>query len=330
MNISILDDYQNALPSLACFGKLAGHAVTVWNDHVEDPDVLAARLAQTEVLILIRERMPVSAALLERLPALRLISQYGATPHIDLAACTRRGVLVCSAQFSRPSHATAEFTWGLVIAALRRIPQEAVRLKAGGWQSSMGLGLHGRTLGIYGFGRIGAVVAGYGRAFGMRVLAWGRDTTLARARNEGYQPAESRQEFFEQSDVLSLHMRLTGATRGIVSASDLALMKPTALLVNTSRAGLIAPGVLAHALRAGRPGLAAVDVFEDEPVHNACDPLLALDNALCTPHLGYVERDAYEFGFGHVFEQVAAYAAGAPVNVVNADVLNLLPHARPA
>jgi D-3-phosphoglycerate dehydrogenase len=318
MKIAILDDYQNAVRSLHCFGKLDGHDVTVWNDHVEDVDVLARRLADTEVLVLIRERTPISAALLERLPRLKLISQHGVTPHIDLAACSRHGVLVSAGQYGRPSYATAEFTWGLIISALRHIPQEVAQLKAGRWQSTMGDVLHGRTLGIFGYGRIGALIAGYGRAFGMRVLVWGRASTLEKARADGHDTAGSKRELFETSDVLSLHLRLTADTRGIVSASDLALMKPDALIVNTSRAGLIEPDALVAALRAGRPGRAAVDVYEQEPPPPGL-PLLALDNALCTPHLGYVERDAYEFGFDKVFDQVLAYAAGRPVHVVNPD-----------
>jgi D-3-phosphoglycerate dehydrogenase len=320
MKITILDDYQNAVRSLACFELLKDHDVTVWNDHVEDIDLLAARLADTEVLVLIRERSSIGATLLERLPRLKLISQHGVTPHIDLAACSRHGVLVSAGQYGRPSYATAEFTWGLILGALRHIPQEVARLKAGHWQSTMGDVLHGRTLGIFGYGRIGALVAGYGRAFGMRVMVWGRDTTLDKARADGHLTAASQRELFEHSDVLSLHIRLTDATRGIVTAEHLALMKPDALIVNTSRAGLIAAGALEAALLAGRPGRAAVDVYEHEPV-GADHPLLALPNAVCTPHLGYVERDAYEFGFEKVFEQILAYMAGSPVHVVNAAML---------
>ncbi|MDB5757453.1 MAG: 3-phosphoglycerate dehydrogenase [Burkholderia sp.] len=318
MKIAILDDYQDAVRSLRCFTKLDGHEVTVWNDHVDDVGVLAQRLADTEVLVLIRERTPVGAALLERLPRLKLISQHGVTPHIDLEACSRHGVLVSAGQYGRPSYATAEFTWGLIISALRHIPQEVAQLKAGRWQTTMGDVLHGRTLGIFGYGRIGALIAGYGRAFGMRVLVWGRSTTLEKARADGHGTAGSKRELFERSDVLSLHLRLTADTRAIVSASDLALMKPDALIVNTSRAGLIEAGALEAALRAGRPGRAAVDVYEQEPPPPGL-PLLALDNALCTPHLGYVERDAYEFGFDKVFDQILAYLAGRPEHVVNGD-----------
>lgn len=321
MHIAILDDYQDALRSLDCFKLLQGQSIDVWRDHAEDIDMLAERLADVSALVLIRERTQISAALLERLPKLRLISQYGETPHIDLAACSRLGVVVSSARHGRPSYATAEFTWGLIIAALRRIPQEAARLKAGGWQSTLGQGLHGKTLGVYGYGRIGALLAGYGRAFGMQVLVWGRSGTLAKAAADGHRVASSREEFFSEADVLSLHLRLTPDTLGIVSRADLDRMKPTALIVNTSRASLIESGALEHALKAGRPGMAAVDVYEEEPVSHARHPLLALDNALCTPHLGYVERDAYEFGFGHVVSQILAFMDGAPINVVNPDVL---------
>nr|WP_314623127.1 D-2-hydroxyacid dehydrogenase family protein [uncultured Noviherbaspirillum sp.] len=317
MKIAILDDYQDAVRSLHCYGKLAGHDVTIWHDHVEDIDLLAKRLAETEVLVLIRERMPIGAELLARLPRLKLISQHGVTPHIDLAACSRHGLLVSAGQYGRPSYATAEFAWGLILSALRHIPHEVAQLKGGRWQTTMGDVLHGRTLGIFGYGRIGALLAGYGRAFGMRILVWGRATTLDKARADGYDTASSQRDLFETADVLTLHVRLNPETRGIVSAGDLACMKPDALLVNTSRAELIAPGALVEALRLGRPGRAALDVYEHEPLPPD-DPLLALENALCTPHLGYVERDAYEFGFSKVFDQVLAYAAGRPTHIVNA------------
>jgi D-3-phosphoglycerate dehydrogenase len=326
MNITILDDYQDVIRSLDCFGKLQGHQVTIWNDHSKDTDVLAERLKDTEALVLIRERTPIRAPLIERLPALKLISHHSVYPHIDLEACNRQGVLLCTSLHpGQPSYATAELTWGLIIAAMRHIPQEVAALKAGRWQSTVGMGLRGRTLGIFGYGRIGAVVAGYGKAFGMKVLVWGRAGSLERARADGYAAAGSKEAFFEQCDVISLHLRLIEATRGIVSAADLARMKPTALMVNTSRAGLIAPGALEAALRSGRPGMAAVDVFEDEPVLGASHPLLALDNAVCTPHIGYVERRGYERIFGNIFDQIAAFAAGQPINMVNPEVLKAAP-----
>lgn len=322
MKIAILDDYQDAVRTLACYRKLEGHEVRIWNDHTKDVATLATRLQDAEALVLIRERTPIPAALIERLPQLKLISHHSVYPHIDVAALTRRGILLCANLHpAQPSYATAELTWGLIIAALRRIPQEVAALKAGRWQSSVGLGLRGRTLGIYGYGRIGAVIAGYGKAFGMPVQVWGREASFARAQADGHAVARSREAFFADSDVLSLHLRLTDATRGIVTAADLAQMKPTALIVNTSRAGLIAPGVLDAALKRGRPGLAAVDVFEEEPVLNATHPLLALDNAMCTPHIGYVERAGYERIFSSIFDQILAYAAGKPVNVVNPEAL---------
>jgi D-3-phosphoglycerate dehydrogenase / 2-oxoglutarate reductase len=322
MKISILDHYHDTLRTLACFGKLAGHEVTIWNDHVQDVDALAQRLADAEVLVLIRERTAIRAPLIERLPTLRLISQRSVYPHIDVDACTRLGVIVSSSQhLDTPSYATAELTWGLVIAAMRRIPQQMSALKAGRWQIGVGSSLRGKMLGIYGYGRIGAVVAGYGRAFGMTVSIWAREASLARARADGYATARSKEEFFAQCDVISLHMRLVGATRGIVRAADLARMKPTALLVNTSRAPLIEPGALVNALSAGRPGFTAVDVYENEPMLDAGHPLLNMDNVVCTPHLGYVSREEYEVQFTDIFDQITAYAAGSPINVVNPEVL---------
>jgi D-3-phosphoglycerate dehydrogenase len=331
LNITILDDYQDTVRTLRCFNKVAGHQVTIWNDHTKDVDVLAQRLKDTEALALIRERTPIRAPLLERLDRLRIISQVSVYPHIEVEACTRRGVILSSQTGpGRPSYATAELTWGLVIAAMRRIPQEMAALRAGKWQAyPIGTGLRGKTLGIYGYGKIGTVVAGYGKAFGMNVLAWGRETSIESALRDGHATAASKEALFAESDVLSLHVRLIEATRGIVTAADLARMKPTALLVNTSRAGLIAPGALEAALRAGRPGLAAVDVFEEEPVLGATHPLLALDNVVCTPHLGYVERDGLEGQFSTIFEQILAYAAGTPINVVNPEALRQLKREAP-
>jgi D-3-phosphoglycerate dehydrogenase len=322
MNITILDDYQNVVRTLDSFSKVAGHNVTVWNDHTKDVDTLAERLKDTEALGLIRERTPIRGPLIERLPKLKMISQRSVYPHIDVDACTRRGVLLCSDMHpGRPSYATAELTWGLVIAAMRSMPQEVAALKAGRWQSTVGTGLRGKTLGIFGYGRIGSVVAGYGKAFGMKVVAWGREGTLTRARADGHEAAASKEAFFEQCDVISLHLRMIPETRGIVTAADLARMKPTALIVNTSRAALVEPGALVEALKRGRPGRAAVDVYEDEPVLNAAHPLLALNNAVCTPHLGYVERAGYEGMFTSIFDQILAYASGNPINVRNPDAL---------
>ncbi|CUI84353.1 D-2-hydroxyacid dehydrogenase family protein [Achromobacter xylosoxidans] len=322
MNITILDDYFDTLRGLPCFRKLDGHAVTVWNDHVQDVDALAERLRDTEALVLIRERTQIRAPLIARLPKLRLISQRSVYPHIDVDACTAHGVILSSNQHAgTPSYAAAELTWGLVLAGMRRIPQQVEALKNGVWQTGMGRTLRGRTLGIYGYGRIGAEVARYGAAFGMKVLVWAREASRQRARDDGWDVAPDKQAFFEACDVLSLHMRLVPDTRGIVTAADLARMKPSALLVNTSRAGLIEPGALVQALRAGRPGMAAVDVFETEPLRDPKDPLLQLPNAICTPHIGYVTEDEYETQFSDVFDQIVSYAAGKPIHVINPAVL---------
>jgi D-3-phosphoglycerate dehydrogenase / 2-oxoglutarate reductase len=325
MKISILDDYHDTLRTLPCFAKLAGNDVTIWNDHVQADDALAERLRDAEVLVLIRERTKIRAPLLERLPNLRLISQRSVYPHIDIDACTRLGVIVSSSQHpGTPSYAAAELTWGLVLAAARQIPQQMAALKAGKWQIGVGTTLRGKTLGIYGYGRIGSTVAGYGKAFGMNVLVWARPATLDRARADGYAAAHSKAAFFADCDVISLHMRLVDATRHIVGAADLARMKPTALLVNTSRAPLIEPGALVDALRSGRPGFAAVDVYEDEPLLDPNHPLPKMENVVCTPHIGYVSRDEYEVQFAEIFDQVIAYAAGTPINVVNPEVLKVV------
>lgn len=322
MKVTVLDDTFDTLRTLECFKKLVAHEVTVWNDHVEDVDALAERLHDTEVLVLIRERTKIRASLIARLDKLRLISQRSVYPHIDIDACTARGIVVSSSQHpGTPSYAAAELTWGLVLAAMRQIPQQMAALKAGRWQIGVGQSLRGKTLGIYGYGRIGAAVAGYGKAFGMQVLVWAREASLARARTDGYAAAASKEAFFEACDVLSLHMRLVDATRGIVAAADLARMKPSALLVNTSRAALIEPGALLAALHAGRPGMAAVDVYEEEPVRDPGTALFALDSVVCTPHIGYVTRDEYELQFTDIFDQILAYAAGKPINVVNPRVL---------
>ncbi|HKW37221.1 MAG TPA: D-2-hydroxyacid dehydrogenase family protein [Burkholderiales bacterium] len=322
MKISILDDYHDTLRTLKAFEKLAGHEVTVWNDHVQETEPLAQRLKHAEALVLIRERTQIRAPLLERLPKLRLISQRSVFPHIDVEACTRHGVLLCSNRsFSMPSYATAELTWGLVIAAMRDIPLQMESLKEGKWQAGVGSTLRGKTLGIFGYGKIGAVVAGYGRAFGMKVLVWGREASQAKARADGHAVAAGKAAFFEDSDIVSLHLRLIDATRGIVTASDLARMKPTALIVNTSRAPLIEPGALVAALKAGRPGKAAVDVFEEEPLRDTGHPLFNMPNVVCTPHLGYVTREDHEIAFAEIFDQINAFAAGRPMNAVNPEAL---------
>ena len=322
MKITILDDYHDTIRTLACFRKLDGHDVTIWNDHVQDIDALTERLRDAEVLVLIRERSQIRSPLIERLPKLKLISQRSVYPHIDIDTCTGRGIVVSSNQHpGTPSYATAELTWGLILSAMRQIPRQMAALKAGNWQIGVGSTLRNKTLGIFGYGRIGSAVAGYGRAFGMNVVVWARPQSLDRAKADGHVAAPGKQAFFERCDILTLHMRLVDATRGIVTADDLARMKRTALIVNTSRAALIQPGVLVDALRSGRPGMAAVDVYEQEPLRDAEHPLLNMDNVICTPHLGYVSREEYELQFTDIFDQVAAYASGNPINVVNPDVL---------
>ena len=322
MKIAILDDYFDTIRTLDCFEKLGAHDVTIWNDHVQDDDALAERLADTEVLVLIRERTNIRAPLLERLSALRLISQRSVYPHIDVDACTRCGVVLSSNQHAgTPSYATAELTWGLVIAAMRQIPQQMASLKEGHWQIGVGNTLRGRTLGIFGYGRIGRAVADYGTAFGMHVLIWASEASRERAKADGFTAAASKEAFFADCDVVSLHMRLYDSTRGIVTAADLARMKPTALLVNTSRAPLIEEGALVEALRSGQPGMAAVDVYETEPMRDPDNPLVSMDNVVCTPHIGYVTRDEYEIQFSDIFDQIVAYQAGSPINVINPEVL---------
>ncbi|HET9691035.1 MAG TPA: D-2-hydroxyacid dehydrogenase family protein [Acidimicrobiales bacterium] len=322
MRVTILDDWFSTIPGLRCFAKLAAHEVTVRTDHLDDVDALAEALADTECLVLIRERTAVRAPLLERLPALRLISQRSVHPHIDVAACTRLGIVVSSDMHpGTPSWATAELTWALVLASFRQLPAQVASLRAGRWQAGVGRTLRGRTLGVHGYGRIGAAVSAYGRAFGMDVGVWASAPSRERAAADGHRVTSSKQELYASSDVVTLHLRLVPATRGAVSAADLALMRPDAVLVNTSRAELLEPGALVAALRTGRPGGAAVDVFEREPLTDTDDPLLAMPNVVATPHIGYVTEDEWERHFSDVFDQVNAFAAGAPTNVVNPEVL---------
>jgi D-3-phosphoglycerate dehydrogenase len=321
MRIAVIDDYQNALRTLNCFQKLTGHDVIVHNDTEKHPDRLAERLQGAEVVLLTQQRSAFPRAVIERLPRLRLVSQTGrVTSHIDLDACTERGIIVCAGGLGRPN-STAELTWALILAALRRLPHEVAQLKAGRWQSTLGVEVNGKTLGIYALGKIGSLVAAVGRAFGARVLCWGREGSRARARDLGYDVAKDRGSFFAEADIVCLHIPLNNETRGIVTREDLALMKPSALIVNASRAGLIAEGALVAALEAGRPGVAAVDVYEDEPVLGANHPLLKLENAVCTPHLGYVTRETYDVHYGLAVDQIVAYASGKPINVVNPRVL---------
>ena len=323
MKITILDDYFDTLRTLPCFAKLDGQDITVWNDHVQDVEVLAGRLAETEVLVLFRERTKIRTPSLEQLPKLKLISQRSVYPHIDVSTCTKLGIILSSDQHvGTPSYATAELTWGLILAAMRDIPGQMASIRAGNWQKGVGGTLRGKTLGIYGYGRIGKEIARYGETFAMKVLIWASEASRLRAAADGLDVADSRAAFFAQCDVLSLHIRLYEATRGMVRGEDLARMKPTALLVNTSRAPLIEPGALVAALRAGRPGMATVDVYEDEPLRDSDHPLLAMDNVFPTPHIGYVTREEYELQFTEIFDQIIAYGNGRPSNVINPEVLS--------
>jgi D-3-phosphoglycerate dehydrogenase len=328
MRIVIPDDYQDAVRGLDCFAKLQRHEVDVLRDTVSGHAALEERFREADALVLIRERTTVDEALIARLPRLRLISQTGkGTAHIDVKACTRHGVAVAAGTGS--PYAPAELTWALVLASMRRVAIETAALRAGAWQTTLGTTVRGRTLGIFGYGKIGSLVAGFGRAFGMRVMVWGREGSVERAGHDGLDVASNKEAFFTESDVLSLHLRLTTETRGIVTAADLGRMKRDALLVNTSRAELIEHGALESALRSGRPGLAAVDVYEQEPILGAQHPLLSMDNVVCTPHLGYVEKDSYELYFGQAFEQVIGFAAGQPIRIVNPDYAKHLKSAAP-
>ena len=333
MNIVILDDYQDAVRKLNCASKLEAYPAKVFTNTIKGTGQLAVRLKDVEILVLIRERTHITRSLIEKLPRLRMISQTGKVgSHIDMAACTERGIAV--AEGAGSPVAPAELTWALIMAAMRRVPQYVSHLKHGAWQQSglksasmpanFGLGnvLRGKTLGIWGYGKIGQLIAGYGKAFGMRVLLWGSEASRQRATNDGLNVAESRESFFEQSDVLSLHLRLSDQTRGIVTSQDLNRMKTTALLVNTSRAELLEPDALIAGLNRGRPGMAAIDVFESEPILQG-HALLRLENCVCTPHIGYVEQDSYELYFGTAFDNVVNYIKGTPTNIVNPGALQM-------
>jgi D-3-phosphoglycerate dehydrogenase len=321
MKIAVIDDYQNAFKTLTCFPKLAGHEVVIYTDPETNVDKIVERLKDADAVVLTQQRTAFPRALIEKLPRLKLIGQTGrAATHVDLEACTEKGVVV-SAGGSGNSNATAELTWGLILSVLRNLPFEVKRLKEGHWQSTLGIGVNGKTLGIYAYGKIGSIVAGVGKAFGARVVCWGREGSTARARAAGLEVAKSREEFFAEADILSLHLPLNKDTRGIVTADDLVRMKPTALLVNASRSGLIAKGALENALKAGRPGRAAVDVYDVEPVLGADHPLLKMDNVTCTPHLGYVTRESYEEYYAAVVDDILAFAAGKPSHVLNPDAL---------
>jgi len=317
MKIAVIDDYQNAFRTLKSYPKLSDHEVVVFNDTETDIGKLADRLKDADAVVLTQQRSSFPRALIERLPKLKLIGQTGrAATHVDLDACTEKGIVV-SAGGTGNSNATAELTWGLILSALRNLPFEVKRLKEGHWQSTLGIGVNGKTLGIYAYGKIGSIVAAAGKAFGARVVCWGREGSTGRAKAAGFEVAESREDFFALADILSLHLPLNKDTQGIVTGDDLGRMKPTALIVNPSRAGLIAPGALVEALKAGRPGMAAVDVYEKEPVIGADHPLLKMNNVTCTPHLGYVTREGYEEYYAVVVDDILAFAAGKPQNVLN-------------
>jgi D-3-phosphoglycerate dehydrogenase / 2-oxoglutarate reductase len=321
MRIAVLDDYQNAFRTLKCYPKLREHDVVVFTDTETDVGKLAERLKDADAVVLTQQRSSFPRTLVERLPKLKLIGQTGrAATHVDLNACTEKGIVV-SAGGAGNSSATAELTWGLILSALRNIPFEVKRLKEGHWQSTLGIGVNGKTLGIYAYGKIGSIVAAAGKAFGARVVCWGREGSTGRAKAAGFEVARSREDFFAEADILSLHLPLNKDTQGIVTRDDLGRMKATALIVNPSRAGLIAPGALVEALKAGRPGMAAVDVYEKEPVIGADHPLLRMDNATCTPHLGYVTREGYEDYYAVVVDDILAFAAGKPQNVLNPQAL---------
>ena len=316
MKIAVIDDYQDAFRHLACYPRLAGHETIVFHDPPRDEDEAAARLADADILLLTQQRTVIPGSLLKLLPKLRMISQTGRnTSHLDVAAAHAQGITV-SAGGSGGPNPTAELTWALILAARRHIADEVAGLKAGKWQSTVGQGLAGRSLGIYAFGGIGSIVAGVGRAFAMNVVCWGREGSLKRARDAGYAVAESRAAFFAGCDVICLHIPLNDSTRGIVNAADLAAMKPDSLLVNTSRGPIIEKGALVTALKAGRPGHAALDVYDQEPVYGASDALIGLPNTTCTPHLGYVEARTLEALYGAAIDQIVAFAEGKPINLV--------------
>jgi D-3-phosphoglycerate dehydrogenase len=317
MKVHILDDWFNTLSSLPCYEKLNRHEMTVWNDHEPDPAKLAQRVRDAECLVLFRERTKVGADLLEKLPNLRLISQRSVYPHIDVDACTRNQVLLCSNMHSdTPSYAAAEHTLALILASFRQIPQQSASLKSGNWQMGVGRTLRGRTLGLYGYGRIAGEVAKYAQAVGLKVQWWGSDQGRARAKADGANVANSREEFFATSDIVSLHVRLKPETKGVITAADLASMQPRALLVNTSRSGLIAPGVLEAEVDKGSL-CAAVDVFDHEPMQDTSNILAQHPNVLATPHIGYVTEDEFNLQFSDIFDQINAYADGHPIHVIN-------------
>ncbi len=322
MKVHILDDWFDTLRALPCFDLLSDHDVTVWTDHEPDPDRLAQRIADAEALVLFRERTRIGNELLSQVPELKLISQRSVYPHIDVPACTANGVLLCSNMHSdTPSYAAAEHTLAMILASYRQIPEQVASIRSGQWQAGVGRTLRGRTLGLYGYGRIGRAVADYARALGMMVQWWGSEEGRARAKAAGETVPETREAFFANSDIVSLHVRLKPETRGIVAAEDLAFMKDRALFVNTSRSGLVAAGALENEAARGRI-FAAVDVFDTEPLTDTSHPLLSLHNVLPTPHIGYVTEDEFDLQFTDIFQQINAYSSGTPIHMINPEVLN--------
>ncbi|NEM99283.1 D-2-hydroxyacid dehydrogenase family protein [Pontibacter burrus] len=320
MHIIIPDDYQNVVRSLSCFQLLEGHQVTVYNDTVKDIPTLVSRFKEADVLVLTRERTAIIEELVSQLPNLKLVSQTGKiSNHLDLQACTNYSIAVAEGIGSPV--APAELTWLLIMNALRQVPQAIAAMKEGRWQTNIGSTVNGKLIGIWGYGKIGKLIAGYAKAFGAKVIVWGSENSRAQAVQDGYLAAESKAAFFAQADMVTLHLRLTESTKAIVTAADLSLMKPDAVLVNTSRAELIEEGALLHALKQGRPGFAALDVYETEPIFDKNYPLLQLPNVICTPHLGYVEQNSYELYFRKAFENVVAFANGTPTNIANSEVL---------
>lgn len=320
MKVAILDDYQDVVKTLDCFQLLNGHEVLILNDTEKDPEFLAAKLKDVEALVLIRERTAITNKLLKHLPQLKLISQTGKiAAHLDVEACNRYKVAIAEGVGS--PIAPAELTWLLIMNTLRQLPNAIADMKAGKWQTNIGTSVYGKTIGIWGYGKIGKMVANYAKAFGAKVMVWGSEQSRANAIADGFEAAHSKAEFFQNVDVVTLHLRLNKNTAGIVSANDLSLMKTTSVLVNTARAELIEAGALQKCLKAGRPGFAGIDVYEDEPIKNANFELLTMPNVVCTPHLGYVEKNSYELYFGKAFENIVNYSKGEATNIVNPEVL---------
>lgn len=321
MKVHMLDDWFDTLRTLSSYERLAAHDVTIWNDHEQNTDILAERLAEAEALVLFRERTKITAELLEKLPNLKLISQRSVYPHVDVQACTDNRVLLCSNMHSdTPSIAAAELTFALLLASARQIPQQMASLQQGNWQMGVGQSVVGRTLGLYGYGRIAKQVAGYASAFGMQVKWWASENGRQKALEEGAVVADSREQFFTDSDFVSVHVRLKPATRAIITAEDLSMMKPSATFINTSRSGLLAAGAVEQALQTGRPGRFALDVFDTEPLTDSNDPVINHPSVISTPHIGYVTEDELNMQFADIYDQINAYAANSPIHMINETV----------